>query len=215
MPSRKSVTRRRRTFRPSTGRKHWLVATVVVLVAGLAVVDRLVLVHGEHAGHDDWRCYDQKAFAVLRVVDGDTMDLDVLDGLRSRSYTRVRLWGIDSPEGPRNGRPGMYYGDQATDRVAKLVLNNQVQLRLHPGKETRGKYGRLLAYIHLPETDQVLNELLVQSGHAYADLRFDHIHMSHYKWLEKQAREQGRGLWAAVQREQWPEWRRRMVTDGP
>ncbi|MFQ6048526.1 MAG: thermonuclease family protein, partial [Phycisphaerae bacterium] len=147
---------------------------------------------------------------------GDTIDLDIYDPLRRKAHTRVRLWGVDTPEKGWNGRPAMYYGEQATTFVAQHVLGKTVRIELHPRKRTRDKYDRLLAYVWLPETGQMLNELLVETGHAYADLRFDHLYKARFVRLERTARKQKRGLWAAVRPEQWPAWRRRMVrASGP
>jgi len=210
MPSRQTVPGRRRAPHPSARRKRWVVTAVIAALAALAIADRLVFVVGRDQPQDDWQRYDQRVFLVAHVVDGDTIDLDVADQVQRRRHTRVRLWGVDTPEAPRDDRAGMYYAEQATAFTSRLVLGKSVEVRLHPGKKTRGKYGRLLAYIHLPQSGEVLNELLVKTGHGYADRRFDR-HMSHYKWLERQADKQRLGLWAEAMPEQWPAWRQRMV----
>lgn len=211
MPSHKAAPGRRRAPHPSARRKRWIVTAVIAALAALAIADRLVFVVGRDQPQDDWQRYDQRVFLVANVVDGDTIDLDVADQIQRRRHTRVRLWGVDTPEAPRDDRPGMHYAEQATAFTNRLVLDKSVEVKLHPGKKTRGKYGRLLAYIHLPQSGEVLNELLVKTGHAYADRRFDHRHMSHYKWLERQAEKQRRGLWTDAMPEQWPAWRQRMV----
>ena len=45
-----------------------------------------------------------------------------------------------------------------------------------PTDRTRGKYGRLLAYIYLPD-GRLFNALLIETGHGYADPRFRHPKM--------------------------------------
>jgi micrococcal nuclease len=191
--------------------RQWIVAAAIVLVAVLAGVDRLGLRKRHTEPQDDWARYDGKVFAVPYVVDGDTIDLDVPDPVQKRPRTRVRLWGVDTPEKARAGQPGMYYADQATAFTTDQVLGKSVRVQLHPGKGTRDKYRRLLAYIALPDAQETLNERLVETGSAYADRRFAHMHMDRFLQLEDQARREGRGLWQAVTPQQWPPWRQRMV----
>jgi micrococcal nuclease len=186
-----------------------------VLVAVLAGVDRLGLLRRHTEPRDDWLRYDGKVFAVPYVVDGDTIDLDVPDVVQNRPHTRVRLWGVDTPEKARDGQPGMYYADQATAFTTQQVLGKPVRVQLHPGKGTRDRYRRLLAYVALPDAQETLNERLVETGSAYADRRFGHVHMDRFLQLEERARREGRGLWQAVTPQQWPPWRQRMVPAQP
>ena len=79
---------------------------------------------------------------------------------------------------------------------------------LDEGNRTRGKYGRLLAYVQLPD-GRFLNEALVADGYAYADLRFGHSFYHKYQQLEAVARSQKKGLWRKVTRRQLPEWRQK------
>lgn len=183
------------------------------MLAILVVADRLALVPSrqDDLPADDWPRYHEQMYTVSRVVDGDTVDLDVPDLQQQRPTTRVRLWGVDTPEKARGKQQAMHFAEQATAFVVGQVQGKAVQVRLHPNKDTRGKYGRLLAYLVVPESHQVLNEMLVVTGHAYADRRFDHQHMDRYVQLEQTARRQRRGLWARATPEQWPAWRRRMV----
>jgi len=151
----------------------------------------------------DARSYHGKVFHVVKIVDGDTIDIDAPDG--RFEYTRIRLWGIDAPESKRPGAAVMYYGPEAAEFTEKLALGHDVRVYLDVGNRTRGYYGRLLAYVQLPDK-RFLNEVLLTEGYAYADLRFDHGLYSKYKQLEAAARAQKRGLWRHVKREDLPEW---------
>ncbi len=66
-----------------------------------------------------------------------------------------------------------------------------VRLEAH---RLRGRYGRLLAYIVLPD-GTVLNERLLSEGLAQADDRWPHRDMDRYRQLEDQAKREKRGLW--------------------
>ena len=151
---------------------------------------------------DDIEKYHAKTFTVIHVVDGDTLDINISDGRYNR--TRIRLWGVDTPETKKPNSPVMYFGPEACDFAAKTALDKNVTIYLGE-KLTRDKYARLLAYIQLPD-GRYLNELLLSEGFAYADLRFKHNFYNKYVQLEASARSNKKGLWAGVTREQLPEW---------
>jgi micrococcal nuclease len=150
--------------------------------------------------------YHGKQFTVTKVVDGDTLDIDIPDG--NYNHTRIRLWGIDTPETKDPRTVPMYFGKEASDFATKLALGKQVTIYLEKEKNSRDKYHRLLAYIQLPD-DKFLNEELLNEGYAYADLRFKHGLYNKYKQLESVARSQKKGLWANVTPEQMPKWKQK------
>ena len=161
----------------------------------------------EQAKANDFQKYHAGTFTVVNVVDGDTIDIDIPDF--NDSYTRIRLWGIDTPE-TKNPKLGvMYFGPEAAEFATKLVLGKQVTVYLDEGNNTRGKYGRLLAYVKLTDAG-FLNEILLTGGFAYADLRFRHSFYNRYTQLGASARSLKKGLWEKVTREQLPEWLQRM-----
>jgi micrococcal nuclease len=154
----------------------------------------------------DFQKYHGRQFSVVKVVDGDTLDIDIPDA--NYSHTRIRLWGVDTPEtkDPRTGP--MYFGKEASEFATKLAFGKQVTIFLEKDRKTRDKYRRLLAYIQLPD-GTFLNEVLLGEGYAYADLRFKHGLYNKYKQLESVARSQKKGLWAGVTEEQMPQWRQK------
>ena len=160
----------------------------------------------EQARAYDFEKYHTKIFTVVNVVDGDTIDIDMPDG--QYDQTRMRLWGIDTPETKSEEYGVMYFGPEATDFTTKLVLGKQVTVYLDTPNRTRDKYGRLLTFVKLLDNG-FLNELLVSEGFAYADLRFRHSFYNKYQQLEAGARSLKKGLWGKVTREQLPEWLQR------
>ena len=89
------------------------------------------------------------------------------------------------------------------------MQGGRVRLALEPAQKTRDKYGRLLAYVYLDASGAMLNERLLETGHAYADRRFPHVFKDRFRDLERRAQRAGVGLWADAQPEQWPAWRQR------
>lgn len=157
----------------------------------------------------DFEKYHARTFTIVNVVDGDTVDIDIPDG--KYEHTRIRLWGIDTPETKSDEFGVMYFGPEAAEFATKLAFAKQVTVYLEKHR-TRGKYGRLLAYVRLPDGG-FLNEVLVAEGYAYADLRFHHSFYHKYKQLEAIARGSKKGLWEKVTREQMPEWLQRERPD--
>ncbi|MGA2093896.1 MAG: thermonuclease family protein [Sedimentisphaerales bacterium] len=206
----------------SRGRRNLVAVAAALLAMAVVALDhscvRPALVNrGQSAASQDaadLQKYEGKQFTVAKVVDGDTLDIDIPDG--NYSHTRIRLWGIDTPEtkDPRTGP--MYYGQEASDFATQAALGKRVTIHLEPDRKTRDKYHRLLAYVQLPN-GTFLNEVLLSEGYAYADLRFKHSLYNKYKQLEGLARKQKKGLWEKVAPEQMPQWRQqrlKLTTDG-
>jgi len=191
-----------------------LAITLVVLLGrgpgarngGVGVGGRGGVAHDESLVHDDLARYHDRVFTVVNVVDGDTADIDAPDG--RYDHTRIRLWGVDTPEVAGSPRGDMYWGAQASAYAKKTLLRQRVRIELVPD-ETRDKYERLLAYVYLVESGEMFNELLLLDGHAYADTRFKHPHREQFAKLSADAQAAKRGLWANVSKKQMPAWRQK------
>jgi endonuclease YncB( thermonuclease family) len=160
-------------------------------------------ISADRVATSDWIAYNGRTTTVIRVVDGDTVHIDVPD--RDDSKTKVRLLAIDAPEMARPDKPAMYYAREATNFLERIAGRKEVRIYLDERAGSRDKYGRLLAYIELPD-GQFANELLVSQGYAYADRRFRNSYSQKYLRLESTARSQHVGLWAHVTQDQLPLW---------
>ncbi len=154
---------------------------------------------------DDFARYHQQCCRVIEVVDGDTLQVDVPDPLTGQDTTRIRLWGVDTPETRHPEKGVMYFGPEAAEFTRYCALDQTVELILEPNQSSRDRYQRLLAYVLLPD-GSVLNENLIRKGYGYADSRFDHVLRDRFIELQKQARREKAGLWREVQPEQYPDW---------
>jgi micrococcal nuclease len=153
--------------------------------------------------------YDNKVFLVCRNVDGDTFHLQAPDGWKTS--TVIRLWGVDTPETVKPNAKVDYWGPEASAFTKGLTADQWVRVRLVPGY-TRDKYHRLLVYVYLPD-DRMLNSVLVEQGHAYADPRFDHPFRVEFQQQMVRARKSALGLWAGVKPDQLPDYIRRTMTN--
>jgi micrococcal nuclease len=190
--------RRPRGFRrPGRGRA-WLWLLGLLLVAALSFADRRGWLLVPQS--DEYAVYHGVHAAVTHVVDGDTLDVAWPDPQTGRSSTRIRLWGIDSPEMPRPGQPGEPWAQQASDAARSLADQTVVTLRLQR-QRVRDRYGRVLAYVELADGTS-LGEVLLQRGLARADDRWPHDLLGRYAQHERAAQRAGVGIWSGQLDEQ-------------
>ena len=116
-----------------------------------------------------------------RVVDGDTLDI---------GRTRIRLYGIDAPEG------GQAYGPEASSTLAALTSG---QLLSCEGTQ-RDVHGRLIAVCHVGATE--LNSTLVRLGVAWAFVRYS----SNYVTQQEIAQQLRMGIWRDPRNPPKPPW---------
>jgi endonuclease YncB( thermonuclease family) len=181
-------------------RKAALLLAVGMVIAGVILGDRAGLFGRRQAA--DYARYHGKTVRCVNSVDGDTLDLALADHDQPR--TRVRLWGVDTPETVRPNYPVEHFGPEASKFTLRATHNVPVGVELLAHK-TRDKYGRLLAYITLPDGTDLAAEL-IRRGLGYADTRFKHPRRREYIDLMKQAIHQRRGLWAKPRPDHWPEY---------
>jgi endonuclease YncB( thermonuclease family) len=161
----------------------------------------------------DMRTYHNKSFKVTRVVDGDTLDVDIRDEIQGKEFTRIRLWGVDTPETVKPNTPKQHFGPEATRFTKDFCLGMAKTVRLElvkDCKKTRGKYGRLLAYVSLRsaagEKALCLNAELIRRGFGYSDPRFGHPRKKEFHELQRLARQGGVGLWADARNDDLPDY---------
>jgi endonuclease YncB( thermonuclease family) len=122
------------------------------------------------------------------VVDGDTIMIGT---------TRIRLEGIDAPEGAQTctSATGATYpcGLAATRALDSLVANIEVRCE-HRGND---KYGRMLGVCFAGDRD--INAEMVRSGHAWAFVRYS----TAYAAVEAEAKAAARGIWQGAATPAW------------
>ena len=101
---------------------------------------------------------------VTRVVDGDTVDIDIDLGFGVWLHKeRVRIYGIDTPESRTSDEVEKLYGKAATAFLVKWT--NAGDLTLRTFKDDRGKFGRILGELWYGREHNI-NQLLVDNHHA-------------------------------------------------
>ncbi len=200
-PTKMTDAQRRSRYRR---RKALSVALAVLVAAAFVLADRLGVFGRKSPG--DFEKYHDKTFRVVEIMDGDTLEVGIPDG--HYEHTRVRLLGVDTPEVAKEDTPAQHFAREAATFTTDAALGETVRLELLR-ERTRGKYGRLLAYVYLPG-GRMLNRVLVTEGYGYADRRFEHPRKSEFAKLQKQAMRGARGLWKDVGPEDLPYYYRNL-----
>lgn len=146
---------------------------------------------------------DGEYLIVIRVVDGDTFKMS--------NGEKVRLLGIDTPEkyesdkldreSDRTGRDKqtlIKLGEASSEYVRELVEGKKIKLVKENNYENKDKYGRQLRYVYL-EDGTLLNAKIIEDGYANVYNAANISKIDEFRKLERDARENKRGLWGEVQ----------------
>ena len=123
------------------------------------------------------------------VIDGDTIEIH---------GTRIRLWGIDAPEGAQlcRGEDSLQYrcGAKASNDLDAFIAQKPVSCT----PISLDQYGRTVATCTAGATD--LGEWLVSNGLA---LDWPNYSKGMYDKIQKEAERAGRGMWSGSYVQPW------------
>lgn len=109
--------------------------------------------------------YEYQA-VIKRVVDGDTVDIDIDLGFGVMlKDERVRIMGIDTPESRTRDAVEKVFGLAAKERLKKLLGKKSV-LKCKE-YDSKGKFGRILGDFTTND-GRMVTDVLVEEGHAVA-----------------------------------------------
>lgn len=132
-------------------------------------------------------------YRFVRAKDGDTIVVEGSDG-----QDTVRLLGIDTPEMKDSRQQMRYFAEQAKLFVIGLLEEKEVQLGFDPVNQSRHHrdiYGRLLAYVFTDKGETFVNAEIVRQGYGFSFVKYPCMYTSFFSDLERQAREDGVGMW--------------------
>lgn len=108
--------------------------------------------------------YEYAIKEVVKVVDGDTIDIVIDLGFNLSKKERVRLAGIDSPESRTKDLEEKELGLESKEFLKRRLEDGKASgLRVKTEKD--GKYGRMLGWIYCGETN--INTEMVDRGYAW------------------------------------------------
>jgi len=111
--------------------------------------------------------YEYRVKQVLRVVDGDTIDVDIDLGFDISFTSRVRLAGIDTPESRTTDKKEKALGLEVKQRLKEILSkSSSVVIRTEKPDSTE-KYGRILGWLFIDGAEKSINEGLIADGYAW------------------------------------------------
>jgi micrococcal nuclease len=118
---------------------------------------------------------------VTKIVDGDTIDVMLDLGFDIKYKSRVRLFGIDTPESRTRDKVEKKYGLLSKKFLQEQIKKSKrVTIKTYKGDET-GKFGRILGDVFLD--GKSVNSLMCTKGHAveYYGQSKDDVEAAHLK----------------------------------
>ena len=117
---------------------------------------------------------------VTRVVDGDTIDVDLDLGFDIIYKCRVRLYGIDTPESRTRNKDEKVRGKLAAKFLQDAISNGKNVILQTQLKDSKGKFGRVLASVFVDginiNQQMVTNHLAVRyEGQSKKDIQLEHL----------------------------------------
>ena len=105
-----------------------------------------------------------KVKEIVKIVDGDTIDVLIDLGFGLTKKERVRVAGIDAPESRTRDLYEKKLGLEAKEFLKNKLENNDVIIKT----EKEGKYGRILGWLYTEDASCSINELMIIKGYAWS-----------------------------------------------
>ncbi len=117
-------------------------------------------------------CYNFRVTEINRVLDGDTIDVTIDLGFDLFKKERVRIAGVDTPEKRTRNLEEKELGIHATNWLKDKLdgaINGDDDLVIRTELDGGvGKYGRLLGWCYIGDSELSLNEQMITEGYAHA-----------------------------------------------
>jgi endonuclease YncB( thermonuclease family) len=116
-------------------------------------------------------CYNFRVTEIVKVLDGDTIDVIIDLGFDLYKKERVRIAGVDTPEKRTRDLEEKALGIDATNWLKEKLegaISGEDDLVIRTElKGGVGKYGRLLGWLYIGDETESINERMIQQGYAW------------------------------------------------
>ena len=104
---------------------------------------------------------------VNKIVDGDTIDVDIDLGFDIAFSSRVRLAGIDTPESRTTDKAEKVLGLEVKEKLKHDIEKAKSIVIKTEKMDSSEKYGRILGWLYLDGAELSVNEALIAGGYAW------------------------------------------------
>lgn len=111
--------------------------------------------------------FEYRVKQVMKVVDGDTIDVDIDLGFSISYSQRLRLAGIDTPESRTTDKLEKSLGIESKEYLkSKFKDAKDIVVRTEK-PDSSEKYGRILGWVYVNGDSKSLNEQMIEDGYAW------------------------------------------------
>ena len=111
--------------------------------------------------------FEYRVKQVTKIVDGDTIDVDIDLGFSISYSQRLRLAGIDTPESRTSDKFEKTLGLESKEYLKyKLKDAKEVVVKTEL-PDSSEKYGRILGWVYVDGNTKSINEQMIEDGYAW------------------------------------------------
>jgi micrococcal nuclease len=111
--------------------------------------------------------FEYRVKQITKIVDGDTIDVDIDLGFNISYSQRLRLAGIDTPESRTTDKLEKTLGLESKEYL-KYKLKDAKDVVVKTEKpDSSEKYGRILGWVYLDGSTKSINEQMIEDGYAW------------------------------------------------
>lgn len=114
--------------------------------------------------------YEYRVKNVTKVVDGDTIDVDIDLGFNISYSQRVRLAGIDAPESRTSDKFEKALGIESKDYLKNKLKDVKLIVIKTEKPNSSEKYGRILGWLYIDGNTISVNDQMIEDGYAWGYL---------------------------------------------
>jgi micrococcal nuclease len=112
--------------------------------------------------------YEYRIKQVTKIVDGDTIDIDIDLGFNISYSQRLRLAGIDTPESRTTDKFEKALGVESKDYLKYKFKDSKNIIVKTEKPDSSEKYGRILGWVYIDGNTKSINEQMIEDGYAWS-----------------------------------------------
>lgn len=114
--------------------------------------------------------YEYRVKNLTKIVDGDTIDVDIDLGFNISYSQRVRLAGIDTPESRTADKIEKNLGLESKEYLKNKLKDAKTIIIKTEKPDSSEKYGRILGWLYVDDNTISVNDQMIEEGYAWAYL---------------------------------------------
>lgn len=114
--------------------------------------------------------YEYRVKNITKIVDGDTIDVDIDLGFNISYSQRVRLAGIDTPESRTSDKFEKVLGLESKEYLKYKLKDAKLIVIKTEKPDSSEKYGRILGWLYIDGNTVSVNDQMIEDGYAWVYL---------------------------------------------